>query len=148
LTGACGANLLRGASNAASPGLSLALCSTAFCGCSHDWSKFEPRAEAGSTASGADYSVSCGSLKDMVPFRTAHGAPFCIDKTEVSVARYDAWRGVTTTCADGKTGLAPPKLGEPPMTQAASMPVRAIPWCGAKEFCSGGSKRLCTHEEW
>lgn len=72
---------------------------------------------------------------------------FCIDKTEVSRAQYDAWLETTPTtsgqagdCADNKDFT--PSCGWPPEADE-NKPVVCVDWCDAKAFCEAAGKRLC-----
>jgi len=88
-----------------------------------------------------------GSSGGMGPEMVRLPEGFCIDKTEVSRAQYEAWLE-TSPSASVQTGACAgngdftPSCGWPPGSDA-NKPVVCVDWCDAKAFCEAAGKRLC-----
>lgn len=87
--------------------------------------------------------VDSGMGPDMV--RLPQG--FCIDKTEVTRAQYEAWldgspatSGQASACA-ANTDFTPTCGWKPGSDQ--ELPVVCVDWCDAQAFCRAAGKRLC-----
>lgn len=72
---------------------------------------------------------------------------FCIDKTEVTRAQYQAWLATspeapkqTAECSENDDFT--PACAWPPAGEA-NLPVVCVDWCDAKAFCEAAGKRLC-----
>src|SRR5690606_4948909 len=86
---------------------------------------------------------------EMVEVPAPDGSRYCIDATEISVARFRAWfgagmpseldPGLAEQCPEHKID---PDLGESPNDQGEDYPV-LVHWCEADAFCRANGKRLC-----
>jgi hypothetical protein len=108
----------------------------------------------------ATHRCSAGKLCDcptdmkVIHVTRAEGVTFsyCIDRTEVSHARYDAFvasAGAATAahgaCREslGKPGSLAPEPGCADPRETPEHPVRGVTWCQADAFCRSEKRRLC-----
>ena len=97
--------------------------------------------DAGDAGSGSDAKTA------MVEITTTTGS-FAIDATEVTVARFLAFRDAQAPFAafpdcPGKVALGPNTDGGCHATTDADQPMTCVDWCDAKAYCASVGKRLC-----
>lgn len=84
----------------------------------------------------------------MVEITTTGGVRFAIDATEVTVARFNAFRatqdaGAAFPDCPGKVALGPNTDAGCRSTTDDNQPITCVDWCDAKAYCASFGKRLC-----
>ena len=87
----------------------------------------------------------------MVPVPVDNGASYCIDRTEVTNAEYQAFLSSPDAGASEVIPSNPcswntsyvPTASWPPQSGEGNLPVVFVDWCDAKAYCAWAGKRLC-----